>query len=372
MAGFRSSSFQINLEESKSKVAKNPDLYSPTWSRELPDGKYVAYIRLLPNMLKETSPIMKKCVSWLRNPMDPNARAFAVDSPETIGQKDNIVTNLFWNLRNTKDDAKIKLAGDCLRTTSNYYSYVQIISDPNIPQEEAYKVKLMRYGKTLYDLIVAECNDAEYAPFDLCNGQILKLIISRKNGQNAYELSKFVDPARPGKDAPSAFPTGYCYYGDDGQLYMATPDVDDDTAAEIEKKLTDIESQINIEDAQYHPWTPEIEEKVRQHCELVQQCAYPELVSQHQVIAGAVPQVPTTSPAAQPFAQPVSAVRPQAPASAPVPQAPVAQPVAQPVAAARPVAAPVMPTNRAPQVASAPQVSAGYDDADLNSLLGED
>lgn len=364
---FKSSNFPVNLEEKSSKTVKNPDLYSPVWSKDLADGKYVSYIRFLPNMLNFSTPIVEKAVSWLKDPSNPQGHSFAVDSPETIGQRDNMITNLYWALRNTKDEAKIELAKNCLGTSRNYYSFVQILSDPNLPAEEAYKVKLFRYGSKIREKIIDECRDSEVSPFDLCNGSIFKLVLTKQNGQNNYDLSKFVDAGK------AQVPVGYCYKVEDGNWYVASMDVDDETSDFIEDQLKGIQEDMNTDDMKYHPWTPEIEEKVRQHCESVQQYAYPELLGAHQVIAGAVPTVPMSSPSAVTF----TPKAPQVATSAQVAHAPVSQ-VAQPKAAqvaAAPVnaaqVAPQMPTSR---VAPAPQqpTMTGYSAVELERLLGDE
>jgi len=350
---------ELNKVDKNEQSQRNPDIYSPKWTKDLQDGKYVAYIRLLPNMINPEKTIIAKETSYLREPTDRMGRARAYDSPNTVGQKDNPINQLYWDLKNTKDPEKEKLANDCLATTRNYYAFIQVVSDHNINGEKDLKVMIWRFGKKIYDKIINESEDSDVV--SLTSTSVLKLVLTQQGGNNNYDLSKFVNAEK--MDIPST----YCF-AKDGQYFTVSEDMSDEDCEYVEDQLKELELALNREDMEYHPWTPEQEEEIRKHCERVRMYAYPELMAGRQSFTGVAPVAPVSAPAAQVLPNAAqdaqAAIRPIAPvASAPA----VA---AKPVVAAAPVA-PVITKPAAAKVAAKKEdVQSGYSDDDLDELLG--
>jgi len=80
----------------------------------------------------------------------------------------------------------------------SYYSNIYVVKDPANPQNEG-KVFLFKYGKSIYDLVMASMtatyeDETAIDPFDFWKGANFKLKARNKEGYRNYELSTFAAP----------------------------------------------------------------------------------------------------------------------------------------------------------------------------------
>lgn len=81
-----------------------------------------------------------------------------------------------------------------------YYSNIYVVSDPAHPENEG-KVFLFRYGKKIYDKIMAAMqpefqDETPINPFDLWEGANFKLKIRKVDGYWNYDKSEFESPSQ--------------------------------------------------------------------------------------------------------------------------------------------------------------------------------
>lgn len=281
------------------KSEENTDIYKPDVSKAK-DGKYVALLKLLPNMIDPSNMVMGKYVTWLGDPTSPNATKKPVDNPNSIGDYDNPINTLRSDLYNTKDPEKIAVARDFLGTTSSYYCFVQIVQDDVDPSLNG-QIKLFRFGKKISEKIYDEVDEGNN-PFDLVNGKLFQLCITKtytagsKSAQNNYDRSKFL--------YTSTISTGYRYFGPDGKMYIASQD--DPNAEYIERQLIEAEKKFDLSVAYFQPWDEETKVFVADRCRMIKEYVYPELMKRHNTQYVDDPQksfVPTMMPTQQ-YVQP--------------------------------------------------------------------
>src|SRR5690606_12607864 len=119
------------------------------------------------------------------------------DCPSTVGKK-SIIADTYWKLKKSPSAADQKLA-DGFSRKEYFYALVQIVRDKQHPEFEG-KIKVMRFGATIDNKIKSEM-EPDYGkpciPFDLFEGKLFALHITKKGDWNNYELCKFIGEPEP-------------------------------------------------------------------------------------------------------------------------------------------------------------------------------
>ena len=170
-------------------------------------GVYQSIIRFVPWHKNPNQSIQEKWVSWLVDPVTQKGRF--VDCPSSVG-KQSLLQDMYWKLKKS-DSIQEQKKADVFSRRHNFCALIQIIKDENQPELEG-KVMAYRFGKKLWEKINAEMKpiiDEPHNPFDLLNGKVFQLVITKVAGFNNYDQSKFVDkvvplcmPAADGKLVP--------------------------------------------------------------------------------------------------------------------------------------------------------------------------
>jgi len=158
-------------------------------------GIYQSIIRFVPWHQNPKNSIQEKWVSWLIDPLTQKGRF--VDCPSSIG-KPSILSDMYWKLKKSESLLEQKKA-DVFSRRHSFTTLIQIIKDDNQPELEG-KIKVYRFGKKLWEKINSEMKPVigdPHNPYDLLNGKIFGLVITKISGFNNYDQSKFIDKVIP-------------------------------------------------------------------------------------------------------------------------------------------------------------------------------
>lgn len=170
------------------------DLYKPN-AKDGQDGVYKAIVRFIPFWKEPKKSKVKKYQVWLNNPT--TNQGFMVDCPSTIGKK-SLIADTYWKLAKSTSAADVELSKSFSRK-EYYYALVQIVKDKQNPDLEG-KIKIFRFGSTIDNKIKGEM-EPEFGkpciPFDLFEGKLFALHITKRGEWNNYENCKFVGESSP-------------------------------------------------------------------------------------------------------------------------------------------------------------------------------
>ena len=161
------------------------------WKPELDkSGNGYAVLRFLPAVHGEELPWAKVYSHAFQG---PTGQWYIENSLTTVGQKDPVseYNTALWN---TGAESDKEIARKQKRKLQ-YYSNVYVVTDPKHPENEG-KVFLFRYGKKIYDKLLAamqpEFQDEQPVnPFDPFTGANFKLKIRKVAGFWNYDTSDF-------------------------------------------------------------------------------------------------------------------------------------------------------------------------------------
>ena len=176
-------------------------------------GVYQSIIRFVPWHQNPKNSIQEKWVSWLIDPVTQKGRF--VDCPSSIG-KPSLLQDMYWKLKKSESIQEQKKA-DVFSRRHNFSALIQVIKDENQPELEG-KILAYRFGKKLWEKINSEMKPIvgePHNPFELLNGKLFALVITKVSGFNNYDQSKFVDKVVP-----------LCMPDAEGKLIPITPDTD--------------------------------------------------------------------------------------------------------------------------------------------------
>jgi len=186
--------FNPNVEI-KEPISKNADEYSPSADKGQ-GGVYKAIIKFVPWWKNPThGSIQEKWVAWIEDPITQKGRA--VDCPSSIG-KASILQDMYWKLKKSDNIAMQKKA-EIFSRRHTFASLIQVIKDQQQPELEG-KILVYRYGIKIWDKINAELKPLigqKHDPFDILNGKIFGLVITKVSGYNNYDQSKFLNDKLP-------------------------------------------------------------------------------------------------------------------------------------------------------------------------------
>lgn len=193
--------FNLSLDNFKTEEKKQSgsDIYKtdPKLSK---DSVYRAIVRFIPNTKNPKQSIVKKFSYWLE---DAEGNGFYADCPSSINEK-SIIQDTFWKLFKS-ESAFDKKQAERIKRKEYYYSYVEIIKDPQRPEMEG-TVQILRYPKAVKKLIDAQispdASDIELGVeptniFDFFNGKDFSLKVTLKGGYWNYDECKFAAAQSP-------------------------------------------------------------------------------------------------------------------------------------------------------------------------------
>ena len=223
------------------------------------DGKtYTSLVRFVVNPRNSANSIATKYVTWLKNPV--TGRKFPVDNPKTINAEYNPIDNAFWYYYNTKDARVLGISKECINTTVQHASIIQIIEDPQRPELKG-KFMIFRYGKKIQDMIDSENNGTAFSeghdPFHPFTGRPFMLTCESLGGNNNYDKSRFVDTKNPGL----IYTTGQKDGNGNPVFYASTPETENIQEFLYNYMMTNCPV---LEDYEYKPWDSATEEKVNE------------------------------------------------------------------------------------------------------------
>ena len=169
---------------------KNIEIYQPSADKGK-DQVYQAVIRFIPNIRNPRASKIQKYYVWLDDGTDT---AFSVDCPSTVGKK-SILKDTYWKLKNSQSAKDQELAEKFSRTES-YYSIIQIVKDQNDPELEG-KLMIFKFGTKINTKIENLLKPTDgfsepQNPYDLFNGRLFKLHITKKQQWNNYDNCEFI------------------------------------------------------------------------------------------------------------------------------------------------------------------------------------
>jgi hypothetical protein len=177
------------------KTTANDGIYRPNLKNAKDKKKgYRAVVRFLPNLTKEGALgkfTIEKMIHYVKLPNHAELNGY-YDSMKNFDEK-CMLTNTFWDLKNSKSVVDNEKAALIARSTK-YYSYIQIIEDENQPDLVG-KIMVFSFGHKIKEKIAAEqSGDISGTPcnvFDISNGKDFVLIVKEIGGFPNYDSSSF-------------------------------------------------------------------------------------------------------------------------------------------------------------------------------------
>jgi len=177
-----------------SETTKNSVEYSPTADK----GKnkiYQSVIRFVTWWENPNHSIIEKWVCYLVDPI--TQRGKYVDCPSSVG-KQSPLQDVYWKLKKS-ESVHLQKQADVFSRRHNFAAIVQVVKDENAP-ELVGKLLIWRFGQKVYEKITSELKPVigdPHNPFDLLNGKLFNLHITKVSGFNNYDQSKFLDKVIP-------------------------------------------------------------------------------------------------------------------------------------------------------------------------------
>jgi len=246
------------------KTTQSDGIYRPTLN-DAKDKKigYTATIRFLPNILENGSQgpnAIEKHIHYVDMKNEPNLAGY-YDCNKNH-EPDCPLCTEFWKLKNsnnTIDNEKAAL----LKRSTKYYSYVQIIDDPQHP-ELVGKIMVYAYGFTIKEKINSERHgEVSGVPcniFHLNDGKDFRLIIKEKGGFANYDASQFkeVSSVKIYSEKSGKFVVSPTYTIEkDGKKYIIIGyENDAEKSKKVHKKIKAFlsEKSVNINDYAAQKW----------------------------------------------------------------------------------------------------------------------
>lgn len=177
--------------ESTNQAPSATDEYRVSF-KEGKGGIYTSVIRFVPWYANPERSVIAKYINWVQNPITQHG--MYVDDPKTIGQPSPVV-DMFFKFYNSGNAEFQAFGKKYLSSKTQYAALVQIIQDEQHP-ELVGQIKVFRFGKKLYDKLVAEEHPAMgqgFNPFHPIYGRQFYLKCTSQSGFNNFDQSYFFD-----------------------------------------------------------------------------------------------------------------------------------------------------------------------------------
>ena len=234
----------FKTEEKQSKTGSDIYKTDPKLSK---DSIYRAIVRFIPNVKNPKQSIVKKFSYWLE---DAEGNGFYADCPSSINEK-SVIQDTFWKLFKS-ESAFDKKQAERIKRKEYYYSYVEVVKDPQRPELEG-TVQILRFPKAVKKLIDAQispdASDIELGVeptniFDFFEGKDFSLKVTLKGGYWNYDECKFATAKSP----------------------ISVGGVKMENNAECRKMILGLyEGAQSLEDHAFKPWNDEMRERVHNY-----------------------------------------------------------------------------------------------------------
>lgn len=155
-------------------------------------GIYKAVVRFVPYLKDKEHSLIKKYECYLKDPEDGSGKY--VDSYRSINEKCPI-QDAFFECYNSKD-ATIEQHKDDFSQREQFYANVQILKDPNKP-ENVGKIMQFKFGRKIKEKLEGEENPGAGKkarnPFDVFEGRPFAIDIYKKGDWPNYDKCEFVN-----------------------------------------------------------------------------------------------------------------------------------------------------------------------------------
>jgi hypothetical protein len=185
--------FHPNVEIGGSD-SKNSIEYSPTADKGQ-SGVYKSLIRFVAWWQDPQHSIYEKWVSWLVDPLTNRGRF--IDCPSSIG-KPSVLQDMFFKLRKS-ESVQERQKSEIFSRRHSFTAIIQVIKDDQNKEAEG-KLFIYKFGKKIFEKIEAEKKPVigePHEPFDLLDGKIFALVVTKVAGFNNYDQSRFLDKKVP-------------------------------------------------------------------------------------------------------------------------------------------------------------------------------
>lgn len=186
--------FHPKVEIKGTKSQKNEGEYSPSADKGQ-NGVYKSVIRFVSWWQDPQHSFTDKWVCWLVDPVTNRGRT--VDCPSSVG-KPSPLQDMFFKLRKSESIQEQKKA-EIFSRKHMYAAIVQVVKDDQNKELEG-KLLIYPFGKKIFEKIEAEKKPIigePHEPFDLFDGKLFALMITKVSGYNNYDQSKFLDKKIP-------------------------------------------------------------------------------------------------------------------------------------------------------------------------------
>ena len=195
--------FNLSLDNFKSeeKAKQSGSDVFKTDPKLSKDSIYRAIIRFIPNLNNPKKSIIRKYSYWLE---DSEGKGFYADCPSSNPGDKSIISDTFWKLFKS-ESAFDKKQAERIKRKEYYYSYVEIVKDPQRPEMEG-TVQILRFPKAVKKMIDAQiqpsAEDIEMGVdpsniFDFFGGKDFSLKVTLKGGYWNYDECKFAAATSP-------------------------------------------------------------------------------------------------------------------------------------------------------------------------------
>jgi hypothetical protein len=187
-----------NFKSEEKQVQKSNEYKTDPKSSK--DSIYRSIVRFIPNIKDPKKSIIKKFSYWLEG---NDGEGFYVDCPSSINEK-SIIQDTFWKLFKS-ESAFDKKQSERIKRKEYYYSYVEIVKDPQNPELEG-TIQIFRYPKAVKKLIDSqlqpEATEIEMGAepvnvFDFFEGKDFSIKVTLKGGYWNYDECKFASSKSP-------------------------------------------------------------------------------------------------------------------------------------------------------------------------------
>jgi len=168
--------------------------YNPTSERGQ-GGVYKAIVRFIPWWQNPNNSISEKWVCWLVDPITDKGKY--IDCPSSIG-KPSVLQDMFFKLRKSESVQEQKKS-EIFSRRHSFAALIQVIKDEQNKELEG-KIMVWKFGKKVWDKINAEKKPVigdPHEPFDLLDGKVFAVVVSKVGGFNNYDQSRFLDKKIP-------------------------------------------------------------------------------------------------------------------------------------------------------------------------------
>ena len=253
------------------KSTSTDGLYRPNLKDATDKNKgYVATIRFLPNVLEDGTlgpSAIEKHVHYAKLPDYQDLQGY-YDSLINFGEKCPLTT-LYWQLKNSKNQAEVERA-ELIGRTTKYYSYVLIVEDEQHPELEG-KIMVYPFGFKIREKINLEktgensegkkCN-----VYDPANGKDFRLIIKQVGEWPNYDSSTFrsISPLKIWNEEKKTFQETPVEFNEEkGKNIISNP--------KVQKKVVSFLSthDVNLDDNAPKRWNEEQITKVDKIIEIL-------------------------------------------------------------------------------------------------------